>query len=299
MIKVYRKKINSISLNKKINYKQCIHEERGSFTVEATITLTVYLMAVIVFINWLMGVDVSAHVYGAMYKGAYEISTDMTTDMSVDVRIDEREDIRKTISKDIDYEMNNSTSDKSEIAKNRIKQIMDEDYIEKSPIIKGLEGIDISYRLGGLHNENIQIMSKYGIDIPFLPYTKSGFLRKQNLVCRAFTGDIKNKSNKKFVYVTKSGTVYHTDVECTYILVKRKRVLLEDIESYRNSSGAKYDKCKECKNEVNNTGYVYITNYGTSYHNLYTCSTITRTVRAVEMSDIKGKKACEKCVEGR
>ena len=259
--------------------KENIKEERGSFTVEATITLVVYLMSIVTFVNWLRGLDVSAHVYGAMYKGIYELSVDMNRDTKQIVGVD--------------------VLDKTQKKTDRIKQIMDKDYVDKSPIIKGLNGINLSYKLTGQYDENIDVISTYYIDIPFLPGAKGGICRKQNMVCRAFTGDVKNKSDKKFVYMTKSGTVYHTNVECTYILVKRKRVATGEIDSYRNSSGGKYDMCKECKNEPNKTGYVYITNYGTSYHNIATCSTISRTVRAVEISEIKDKKACEKCVEGR
>jgi hypothetical protein len=255
-----------------------LKEEKGSFTLEATITLVVYMMSIIIFINWIRGLDASAHIYGAMYKGMYEISVDM---------------------KDGEVSGVSSAFKEDDVTIDRIKQIMDKDYIDKTTVIKGLEGIDISYKLTGQLDKDIDITSTYYVDIPFLPGAVCGYIRKQNMVCRAFTGDVKNKSNKKFVYMTKSGTVYHTNVECTYILVKKKRVAISEIDSYRNSSGGKYDVCKECKNEINTKGYVYITNYGTSYHNLATCSTIARTVRAVEVSEVIDKKACEKCVEGK
>ncbi|MBE5934868.1 MAG: hypothetical protein E7262_03660 [Lachnospiraceae bacterium] len=246
-----------------------IGEQRGSLTVEATLVLTIYLMAVITFVNLLLAIDASAHIYGAMYKGAYEVSMN----------------IKKNIVSADAFE------------NNKVKGHMDNKYIDKTPIINGMDGINIVFEHSGDKEQDIMVKSKYAVNIPFFNVMNVGYKMNQSIKCRAFTGDLNSKSNKKFVYITKTGKVYHTNVQCTYLLVKKCRVSLNDIEDLRNSGGGKYDQCRECKNEINNTGYVYITNYGTSYHKTITCCTITRTVRAIEIDDIKGRKACEKCID--
>ena len=272
------KKSKEEKLNKKIMsvckfYKKILDklkQETGSLTVEATISLIVYIMALVSVINLLLGIDASAHINGAMYKGAYEFSVN-DRDRYVEGK-------------------------KEYLEEERIKQLIDAEYINKKPIISGLEGIKFAFSIIGEYMQDINIKSRYYINIPGIDVINNGYLMEQNIKCRLFTGDMENKSNKKFVYVTNSGKVYHTDVECTYLIIKKQSVLLKDIEDYRNNSGSKYEMCKECKYEDCNSKYVYITNYGTSYHKIVTCSTITRTIRAIEISEINKRKACEKCI---
>ena len=148
----------------------------------------------------------------------------------------------------------------------------------------------------------MEILSSYGVEIPLLSTWGNIYKMNQKIECRTFTGNQRTKSNKKFVYVTKKGTVYHTDIECTYLVIKKEKVDYKDIDDMRNTSGAKYEKCKECfdKNNTNNEiDKVYITSYGTSYHRYITCSTINRTILPIEVVDIKGRKKCEKCIGGK
>ena len=244
--------------------------EQGSLTVEATIALTVYLLIMISFVNLLLGIDVYEYINSAMCKGGCEVSFELSrNDNAIEV-----------------------------VDKDKIRKNIDKDYIEKMPVIDGMNGIDINMKLEGKYSDYLVMDSIYKINIPIMSVNGIGLKLDQHMVCRTFTGNQDTKSNKKFVYVTKTGSVYHTNIECTYLAIKKQKVLLSEVDSYRNSSGGKYDKCKECGKEANITGYVYITSYGTSYHNYITCSTISRSVVPIEISEINGRKKCDKCIGG-
>ena len=94
------------------------------------------------------------------------------------------------------------------------------------------------------------------------------------------------------VYITETGLVYHRDYHCTHLDLSIRMVSSEEVKRLRNKSGGKYHTCERCKG---GTGGVYITDTGNRYHSSLSCSGLKRTVYAVPLSEIAGKRACSKC----
>lgn len=119
---------------------------------------------------------------------------------------------------------------------------------------------------------------------------------------RAWTGRDGNGSaaenggdgqQEEMVYVTETGHVYHTDENCTHIRLSIQGVSRDDVDKFRSSSGGKYHACEKCHG--GSSGIVYITDYGDRYHSSVGCSGITRNVKQIPVSQVEGWKICSKC----
>lgn len=103
------------------------------------------------------------------------------------------------------------------------------------------------------------------------------------------------EETEEMVYVTESGTVYHTDLGCTYLNLSVNQIPGSAVANSRNDHGEKYEACTCCSAGEDPAATVYITKTGNSYHNLETCSALKRTVRMVKHSCTDGLAACSRC----
>jgi hypothetical protein len=97
-----------------------------------------------------------------------------------------------------------------------------------------------------------------------------------------------------YVYVTETGSVYHEDMECTYLKLSIREVDISALGMLRNNSGGIYHSCEKCGG-MSEDGRVYITNEGDRYHNSLSCSGLKRSVRQVAREELGSLRACSKC----
>lgn len=265
-----------------------LREEKGGLTVEASIVLPLFLIFVLLFVYLIHTYYVYGNINMSMYSACKRISVKAyETNYS--------EDTSKEYSSNLDNNINNNFQniDRDECRKS-IYDSLTKDVLEKTYIKGGLEGIDTSGSNYNTDNDIVNLSCKYAFNVPF---NNIGIINNnivQHMSMRGWTGDKSLISNKNFVYITRTGTVYHTDIQCTYLMVKKTAILRNEIGNYRNEGGAKYYQCKECDDEANGK-YVYITKYGTSYHNLAICSSINRNIIPIDIHEVKGRKKCAKC----
>lgn len=143
----------------------------------------------------------------------------------------------------------------------------------------------------------INLRVKYSIKLPFPEFTnlKKTIVEKEKI--RAWTGYYKvvtDPEEDEIVYITKHGTVYHTNHNCTYLKPAIHYVPYNKIKFIRNNSGMRYKKCEKCARGKSVSG-VYVTENGEKYHNSLKCSGLKRTVYAVKKSEVEGKGECSKC----
>ena len=181
----------------------------------------------------------------------------------------------------------------------------------KSDIVKniGFQRINNSYIRGGVlglycgestYSEvdgEINVVVKYDVKLPFPDFTGLHKSFKEELKVRAWSGYynvLNNPDEDEVVYVTKNGSVYHTNHNCTYLKPAIHYIPYESLETIRNSSGRRYKRCEMCGRKSGVSG-VYVTDYGDSYHNSLKCGALKRTVYAVKKSEVEGKGECSKC----
>lgn len=114
----------------------------------------------------------------------------------------------------------------------------------------------------------------------------------------AFTGYDNTKTeameaNEEIVYVTESGSVYHSSRNCSHLKVSVTTISAEALKTKRNKSGGKYYPCEYCPGTA--AANYYITEYGDAYHTKANCQGLKRNVMAVPISKVSGKAACKTC----
>ncbi len=164
--------------------------------------------------------------------------------------------------------------------------------------IKG-KALGISYLNTNAKGDYITIIASYKMSFPFEFFYKKTSKITQTAISRKWTGYDKSnmgEGDDEIVYVTKSGTAYHSSTSCHYLSLSIQTVLVSSVSGCRNISGAKYYACPLCcKNNI--TQSVYITDYGTNYHTSLTCSGLKRTIYTMSLmaAKEKGYHACSKC----
>lgn len=182
-----------------------------------------------------------------------------------------------------------------------INQILDyvgKSYLDRSCVENGAAGIRGAVSFDGA--DRIKISVSYRVKPLFPVIGFQGFEMKQGYYGRLWTGyDVEEgrsdlTQNDPMVYVTETGTVYHTNRECTYLNPSITRMDKELVGESRNQSGGKYHPCEICG--MGGSGEtVYITDQGSSYHTVITCSGLKRTIYTIPLSQAEGRRRCSKC----
>lgn len=100
--------------------------------------------------------------------------------------------------------------------------------------------------------------------------------------------------DKEYVYITQDSEVYHTDRDCTHLRLTVKETSSREVGDLRNDDGRRYRPCEICHAKLSD-GKLYITSEGDRYHNSITCSALKRTVWAVRIDRVKGRRPCSRC----
>jgi len=122
------------------------------------------------------------------------------------------------------------------------------------------------------------------------------------IVYRNWTGEGGTGENAEededgdIVYMTEHGQVYHRKRTCSYIKIDVRAVAAEAVAKERNQSGAKYYACEFCDPVLIDGTQVFLTEYGTRFHGVSTCSAITRNVTEYSLEEVeKTYRPCSRC----
>ena len=99
----------------------------------------------------------------------------------------------------------------------------------------------------------------------------------------------------EYVYVTDYRSVYHTDPGCTHLELTVHAVYGGTVSGLTNAYGAHYHSCDKCARGGEPSGIVYITEYGDCYHNMESCSGLTRSMYMIPASEAEGLPCCSRC----
>lgn len=187
----------------------------------------------------------------------------------------------------------------------KIKEIVGEERLAGSCIRGGCEGLSLLSENIIDSFDMVDLVLRYYVDIPFLPGKHFGFLCVQRVRIKAWTGyerGVKTEDNKETeeeqVYITETGSVYHTNKNCTHLNLSIKQAGEAELVFLRNNGGGKYHTCEKCiKSSTDGMGIqtFYITSNGSRYHSSLECQGLKRSVKQIPLSEVGEKKLCSRC----
>lgn len=174
------------------------------------------------------------------------------------------------------------------------------EYLDQSCIKNGASGLRFDGTSIMESGDIVEICVNYQVLPLFRFLGFDSFDMSQRYYGRAWTGyDVELgmsdfTQDDPMVYVTETGTVYHTNRNCTYLNPAVMTVDAAGIADKRNQSGGKYYSCEIC-GSGNVQGDLYITTQGSSYHTTITCSGLKRTIYTIPLSKVGGRGRCSRC----
>ncbi len=173
-------------------------------------------------------------------------------------------------------------------------------FMERSPVVNGASGISFLRSSVLDKNEMIDLTVDYRIGTP---YDFLGFLSiplTDAARVRAFTGydntgkePEENREKERIVYVTETGTVYHSSLSCRHLKLNIMTSTVDQVKNRRANDGSKYYPCS-CANGIK-SGVVYITDDGNRYHGTLSCHALKRTIHSIPISKAGGRGPCRDC----
>ncbi len=185
-------------------------------------------------------------------------------------------------------------------ARGQIVDYVGKSYLENSCVKGGAGGLSFAGSSVMGADDIIDLKITYRVR-PFVELMGfDGFSLSQRYYGRAWTGyDAAGAGSGSvvedpMVYVTKTGTAYHMNRNCTYLNPKIEAVPAQSVSDRRNESGEKYAVCGSC-GKGGGGEQVYITGYGSSYHKRLDCPGLKRTIYTVPLSEAGARGRCSKC----
>lgn len=152
--------------------------------------------------------------------------------------------------------------------------------------------------------QTIDVVGRYAVKFPVFGITLPVCSFQQRARMHAWVGYCPEGGAKgaashdgMTVYVAETGTVYHTDPNCSYLHPTVRSVPGESILHLRSLDGSRYHACELCHapDTLSADARMYITDYGNRYHTDPHCSGLKRTVQTVLLSEVGSLHECSKC----
>lgn len=260
---------NNSSINKSKESKRAVLS--ASMTLEAAFIIPLFVFFIVIFIHVINFISFQNRVNEALYNSARVLS--------------------KT-----EYTSKGSANMGSALA--LLYGELDKKIVENAGVKGGILGITALQ--SEFDKDMIHFEVNYYAGMPFDFLKILGFPCTQKVSVRKWVGNedkgaeggSAGNDDKKMVYITETGTVFHTNSNCSHLRLSIKTVAKVQISELRNNSGGKYYSCERC----GGSGTVlYITDYGDRYHTDINCSGLKRVIYTVPYETVSDRPACSRC----
>lgn len=283
---------------------------RGSLTIEAALSLTLFLFMVILLSVPMELLNTQRKVQMVLETAAREISRQAW--LAGEIKNGElwngeppdESDTGKIEEKESTEETENAlwTVDLSEAA----AALFLERAIRNATGSGRLESLDCSGTRISSDREVIDLRAKYSLKLPFSVFAldsvrMSSRSKRRGWIGREggrLSGVPAEEEGQVMVYVGKASVRYHTSPECHYLSNRTIPVSFEAVEEYRNASGSGYKSCGICGSEAGAGQIVYLFPNGENYHSRLDCSSLSFYLRKVPLEEVSHLGCCSYCGGG-
>lgn len=174
-------------------------------------------------------------------------------------------------------------------------QQLNKDKISLDIVPTGVAGMN--YVASSSEGNYVDLKVHYTVEIPLKLFGRLKWKVTQQARNRKWVGydPAENEEDGKYVYITPYGTVYHKNANCSYLNPSIQSLPMKALEQKRNKDGSRYIPCLECSDRENTSSIIYLTDYGTAWHRALNCSGLKRTVYRVPAESVREYAACDKC----
>lgn len=271
-------------------------KNRGSATVEACLTVPLFLFFMLAMADLYMLFIAEAHIHQSLaeaagYTAQYAYLEDRLKTQSADrTAAKDWEDSEEPDSNgNLQTEKDgwNVLVNSAMLIKKFREYLGDDIYVEKM-IVGGKNGIILTIKTDKDNPKIFLANADYcGVfNVPLLgsmPIPLSNQIKQ-----KAFLGYSKEEREmESYVYVTPEQSVYHMRRSCTHLSLS--------VHSAASSRKTGYVPCGFCGKEQNTSGKIYLTRTTNVYHNNAACSGLKRSVKRVKRSEVPGLSPCSRC----
>lgn len=264
-------------------------------TVEAALVLPIFLFAMLSIAFMIEVVRLQIHVGCAAGQVSKELAGYGYTYLKIKDKLSDGKQQLQDKGTEGKWKINNELISIPGLflAQNKIKEFAGEDYLNKSMIVNGANGLSL---LGSDILEDgqwVNLKVSYEVQLPFSIIPNFKIKVTQYASSHAWVGNVNidnSNEDSEIVYMTEHGRKYHVSKNCKYLNIKVHSVSEGEIDRCRNKNGGKYYPCHRCMGA--SAGCYFITDYGTSYHTKKNCTAISRNIIEKKLSDVKGVVDC-------
>ena len=270
--------------------KKNLQKAKGSITVEATLVLPIFFFSVMAFVYFFQIMWIQERVNTGLWETAKEIS--QYSCVYEDFCGEQGSDGNRAVAERLIA---------GALTGERMKNYISAEFLENSCVVGGAYGIVYTTDTTG-DDKEIVLVADYRVEIPMFQNIFSSIHMIQKVKTRAFVGTEQigpetGVEEDTEVYITTTGSVYHTTVECTHLALSIQTKEYSQLDSARNQYGCRYAPCEQCVRnvQVREGSRVYITSSGNRYHIEGGCSGLTRNVRSIQLSEAGEYRPCSRC----
>lgn len=258
---------------------------RSSYTVEASLALTLVIFASVIFITPMLILN--------HQRNASIILEDNARMVAQEKYIEYYKTKDGTIKLDTDIMNGMETTISALSLSSQIEQ-------------PGMKNIDMLSE-SEVTDKKIKYVANYEAILPFSVFGLNGLSQQIVASRRAWIGEKGNRwmedngnsddNADETVFVsTKDSDVYHSTMSCTYITHDIKMTSGAAILNLRTKFGGRFSPCASCRPNTR-LSTVYYTSGARSYHSTPTCKTLSSYIQPMKKSEAvaAGKHACVRC----
>lgn len=245
-------------------------KNRGYITVEASLTVPLFLFFMLSVGSIYMLLMAEAHIHQSLSEAA-----EYTAQYCY---------LEKQMLKDEMYSADKLIN--TALLVKQFRSFLGDDYYVKRMIVNGENGILLTVKEDS-DNPKIFIVSAAYLANISVPVIGQFPIRLSNQIKqKEFIGYSKEEKCDTYVYVTPNQAVYHTKRSCTHLNLS--------VDEKSNNEKGHYSPCHFC-GKSGDGGVIYVSRTSSVYHLNPDCSGLKRTVSRVKLSEVGGLSKCLRC----
>lgn len=236
---------------------------RGSITVEAALTVPLFLFAAAVVLSLFLMMQVQYTVGNAL-----------------DCAVADTVLLRQS---------------SEQMAENLTKAAFYKELLKQNPSLSLIQGGMAGFSWSGtkVDRATMDICIAYQLKFPIRFFGITAMKVSQGRRMHRWTGLQQGEStdtDEEWVFITPTQSVYHENRNCTHLKLSIKSVGASSLKK-----NGKYSPCGHCTKGQKRGRVVYVTQEGDCYHYKIDCSGLKRTVYMIKKSQIEEKRPCSRC----